>query len=167
MILNVGSKCWFMALNRTARGVCTPWCTATGVRGWEPKACIAEPLGPRSGRAVRTARRGVKSSRGGARGAGRASRRGVPARFRLRGSAFPPAPRAARPAGSRAETRRGRLPGRGHSLARSRSQGRAQGRGVRGPSEAGPRVQGQEGPGVACRTATVVPRRAPARRSRV
>ena len=72
-----------MALNRTARGVCTPWCTATGVRGcgWEPKACIAEPLGPRSGRAVRTARRGVKSSRGGARGAGRASRRGVPARF--------------------------------------------------------------------------------------
>ena len=145
-----------MALNRTARGVCTP-CVYRyrGAGSWEPKACIAEPLGPRSGRAVRTARRGVKSSRGGARGAGRASRRGVPARFRLRGSAFPPAPRAARPAGSRAETRRGRLPGRGHSLARSRSQGRAQGRGVRGPSEAGPRVQGQEGPGVACRTATV------------
>ena len=68
-------------------------------------ACIAEPLGPRSGRAVRTARRGVKSSRGGARGAGRASRRGVPARFRLRGSAFPPAPRAARPAGSPAQRR--------------------------------------------------------------
>ena len=129
------------------------WGVYHGVPG--SRKCIAEPLGPRSGRAVRTARRGVKSSRGGARGAGRASRRGVPARFRLRGSAFPPAPRAARPAGSRAETRRGRLPGRGHSLARSRSQGRAQGRGVRGPSEAGPRVQGQEGPGVACRTATV------------
>ena len=53
---------------------------------------------PRSGRAVRTARRGVKSSRGGARGAGRASRRGVTARFRLRGSAFrPPAPRRGAP----------------------------------------------------------------------
>ena len=146
-----------MALNRTARGVCTPCSMVYRYRGaglGAESVGIAEPLGPRSGRAVRRARRGVKSSRGGARGAGRASRRGVPARFRLRGSAFPPAPRAARPAGSRAETRRGRLPGRGHSLARSRSQGRAQGRGVRGPSEAGPRVQGQEGPGVACRTAT-------------
>ena len=60
------------------------WGVYHGVPG--SRKCIAEPLGPRSGRAVRTARRGVKSSRGGARGAGRASRRGVPARFRLRGS---------------------------------------------------------------------------------
>ena len=141
------------------------WGVYHGVPG--SRKCIAEPLGPRSGRAVRTARRGVKSSRGGARGAGRASRRGVPARFRLRGSAFPPAPRAARPAGfprrdatwtiTRARSLSCAVPVAGSGAGAGRAwavRGRSEGAGSRGSR---------------CRVSdrNRVPRRAPARRSRV
>ena len=160
-----------MALNRTARGVCTPCSMVYRYRGaglGAESVGIAEPLGPRSGRAVRTARRGVKSSRGGARGAGRASRRGVPARFRLRGSAFPPARRARRAPPVPAQRRDvDDYPG---AVTLLRGPGRRVGR-------RGGACVGRPRPVRGCRVKRVpvsrvgpqlrVPRRAPARRSRV